>query len=311
MMILKALLFGLSIFIVVFIVLNLITKMLSKKKEDENLQRIKRHRDYLEDDIIEDIKNESNTNSLYEKVFKPQIEKQKSGYEKVVKQFGIDRVKIQKKILRVGADNVTVDEIIFYRIFGFVVCLVSFLPSLMLLGELGLILPPVLLVYVGFNTESKLDADFAKKRDSILIEMPTFLKLMADATSSGNTVQAAITKVTRKFPGYLSDEFRKVEKEASFTGDWDMALENMSVRNDIEELTNLVIELKISKEKGIAITETLLRFAEKMEKEKNFIITEKARNKTTTMLVPMMMFLFGPLFLLILLPILTTILNNF
>lgn len=311
MMILKGALFGITIFIVIYIVLNLITNILTRKKEDENLQRIKKHRDYLDEDIIEDIKNQSNSNSLYDRVFKPQIEKQKSGYEKLVKQFGIDRVKIQKKILRVSADNITVDEIVFYRIFGFVVCFASILPSLLLLGELGLIIPPVLLIYFSFNTESKLDSDFAKKREEVLVTMPTFLKLMADATSSGNTVQAAISKVIRKYPGVLSEEFRKTEKEASFTGDWDMALENMSVRNDIEELTNLVIELKISKEKGIAITETLLRFADKMEKEKRFIITERARKKTTTMLVPMMMFLFGPLFLLILLPIVTTILVNF
>jgi tight adherence protein C len=150
-----------------------------------------------------------------------------------------------------------------------------------------------------------------ERKDNILDVFPEMLRLMVDATSTGHTIEDAIMRVSRKYPNELSEELKKVEEEAKVTSDWIMGLENMALRCNLFEISSFVSEVKTTKQRGTSVSDTLLSFAKKMDKETTIRMTEIARKKSTTLLVPLLIFLFMPLIIMIMIPALNQVMSTF
>lgn len=299
---------SLAIFIFIVSVSFYLLSLTGKEKANKQLGKIERLREYDPEGEDSSSSNDQ-VSEVYNKYVKTYINKNKSLYNKMLNTLGIDPNDLQKQLTRANIKKYNGEQLATLKLGGFLVGIFLGITMFLFSGGIGLLIG----IGVGFGImilpTLLVNEKFEMRKKEILNVLPTTLRLLADATSTGHTIEDAIGRVKRKYKNTLSDEFDKVEKEASFTNDWLLALEHMDERCDIIEITNLVSEIKITKQRGTSITDVLVNYAKKMDKESMIRMTETARKKTTTLLMPILLFLFAPLIALILLPALNLILN--
>lgn len=299
---------ALAIFIFIVSVSFYLLSLTGKEKANKQLGKLERLREYDIDDNNSPMDN-TNVNQVYNKYIKGYINKNKSLYDKMLNLLGIDVYDLQKQLIRANITKYNGEQLATLKLGGLMIGVFLGVTLFLFSGVLGLLIGVAIGFAISILPTLMINEQYENRRREILKVLPTTLRLLADATSTGHTIEDAISRVKRKYNNALSDEFDKVEKESTFTNDWIMALEHMDERCDIVELTNLVSEIKITKQRGTSITDVLVSYAKKMDKESMIRMTEDARKKTTTLLMPMLLFLFAPLIALILLPALNLILN--
>lgn len=304
--------FALILFAVIFgLIISIDTIVKVLKKKNKYIKRIEKHREFSKEDVFENFKEKNKYSDAFNKYIKPYIKKNPNLFCKMLNIIGIDLQKIQRQLLRANIKNITSEELASLKIVGFLAGIFISITTFPFLKYTGLSLGIGFYIYLGFIPFLKLDKKYNKRKNEIKEMLPIYLRLLASATSSGLTVEEAIRRVSEKYPCLLSEEFKKVENESKYTNNWMDALENMAFRNDIDELYNLVSEIKISKERGTPITDVLLKNAEKIETEKVLRSSETARKKSTLLILPIFLFLFAPLVTLIMLPAVSIMTSSF
>jgi len=302
---------ALVIFVVVLIIGVVFGNVLNKKKSSKHIRRIERHRSFSEDSVFEEFKEKNKYSDYFNKYVQPYIRKNPNKFYNLLKKIGISLEDIQRQLLRADVKNITPEEIGTMKIIGLFGAIFVLVTTFLFLGIYSLLISLSILVFFYVMPTARIERIYKKRKEIMKDTLPMYLRLLADATSAGLTIEEAIKKINKKSPGLLSEEFLKVEHEAKYSNDWGQALENMAFKNDVDELYNLIAEIKITKEKGTPITDVLLRHAEKIELESVLNITEKARKKATTLIFPIFLFLFAPLLVLILLPAVDTLMTTF
>lgn len=302
---------ALVIFIVVLIIGVIFSNVLNKRKSNKHIRRIERHRSFSEDSVFEEFKEKNKYSDYFNKYVQPYIRKNPNKFYDLLKKIGISLEVIQRQLLRADVKNVTPEEIGVMKIIGLFGAIFVLVTTFLFLGIYSLLISLSILVFFYVMPTARIERIYKKRKEIMKDTLPMYLRLLADATSAGLTIEEAIRKINKKTPGLLSEEFLKVENEAKYSNDWGQALENMAFKNDVDELYNLIAEIKITKEKGTPITDVLLRHAEKIELESVLNITEKARKEATTLIFPIFLFLFAPLLVLILLPAVDTLMTTF
>lgn len=287
------------------------TIVIEKRKKDKYIKRIEKHREFSKEDVFEEFREKNRYSDAFNKYVRPYIKKNPDGFHKLLGILSIDLQSFQRQLLRADVKNITPEEIAVMKAIGIFGFLFILLTTVMFMGLYGVAFALFFLIIFFVFPTSRLDNIYKKRSAEIKDTLPTYLRLLASATSAGLTIEEAIRKVSRKYPCLLSEEFKKVENEAKYSNDWGQALENMAFKNDIDELHNLIAEIKITKEKGTPITDVLIRHADKIDMESTFTITERARKKSTTMILPIFLFLFAPLLGIIMLPMFSTLMTQF
>jgi len=290
-------------FAVSFAVLTLIGYFSGKIKNNKRYtNRLEKRLELTDEDVMEAYKNSNRYSYTFEKFLKPYIRKNPNAFNSILKAIGIDLSTIQKQLLRADVTDQTPEQMASLKILGLFLGAFVGAASYVFLGLTSVALGLGIYMYFGVIPFSKLNNIYAARKNEIKETLPTFLRFMADATSVGLTVEEAIKRVSQKYDCLLSEEFKKVENDARYTNNWANAMETMAFKNDIDELYSLVSEIRISKDKGTPITELLIRHAEKIDNEQSLRIAEVARKKSTTLIIPIFMFLFVPLLGVIMLP---------
>jgi len=300
---------ALIIFIIFCIIGIVANEIVNAKKTNKYVRRIKQHRDFNKEDVFEEFKEKNKYSNYFNRYVKPYIRKNPNKFYMFLKKIGISLEAIQRQLLRADIKNTTPEEIAVLKIIGLFSSIFVFVTTFAFLGIYSLLISLAILITLYVFPTFRLDKIYNKRKNEIKDILPLYLRFLADATSSGLTIEESIKKIGRKYPCLLSDEFLKAENEVKYSNDWGEALENMAFKNDIDELYNLIAEIRITKEKGTPITDVLLRHAEKIETESVLTATEKARKKTTTLLFPIFLFLFAPLVLIIILPAMNLVLD--
>lgn len=299
---------SLAIFIFIVSVSFFLLSLTGKEKANKQLGKLERLREYNSDNTEMPTQND-NVSEIYNRYIKTYINKNKSLYDKMLNLLGIDVNVLQKQLTRANITKYNGEQLATLKLGGILIGIFLGVTLFLFSGTIGLLLGLALGFGVSILPTLLINEQYENRRKEILKVLPTALRLLSDATSTGHTIEDAISRVSKKYKNALSDEFDRVEKETTFTNDWILALERMDERCDILELTNLVSEIKITKQRGTSITDVLVSYAKKMDKESMIRMTEDARKKTTTLLMPMLLFLFAPLIALILLPALNLILS--
>lgn len=300
----------LIVFALILIIGVVTTIVMEKRRKNKYIKRIERHREFSKEDVFEEFKEKNRYSDAFNKYVRPYIQRNPTGFQRLLKSLGFDLQNIQRQLLRADVKNVTPEEIAVLKIIGIFGGVFILLTTFMFAGLYSVIIALLFMVVFFVLPTSWLDRLYKKRKDEIVETLPIYLRFLADATSAGLTIEEAIRKVSRKYPCLLSEEFKKVENEAKYSNDWSQALENMAFKNDVDELYNLIAEIKITKEKGTPITEVLLRHADKIDLESTFTITEKARKKSTSMIFPIFFFLFTPLLAIVLLPMFSIMIDK-
>ena len=216
------------------------------------------------------------------------------------------RKKVEYRILTAGFERIlNVDEYI-----GLQVLWGIMLPIVLVILKFALSLGypvffPLLMAPVGFMLPG-LFASAAKKQryNSVIVDLPFFIDLLALSTEAGLDFIGAIKKIVEKAEGStLAEEFDKVMRDISLGATRERALKDLAYRLDINEVSSFVNVLTDADATGASIADVLKEQSVQMRLER-FVRAEKAGAKASqAMLIPMMVFILPAVFVMVFAPV--------
>lgn len=178
----------------------------------------------------------------------------------------------------------------------------------MYLGLAGCIMGFLLYSYPLKSLESK-----AKKRKLIIEnELPRFLDLLQTALYINLPIEDAIMVTARNLKETeIADEFSKTVVETRLGAyDWEDALSQMAYKFNIDDFSDFVMDLTIGYEKGLNIYDVIVRKNEDIKKSNLLHSKERASKLNSELLIPIAIFKFVPLLVLLFIPIASQLKNS-
>lgn len=168
------------------------------------------------------------------------------------------------------------------------------------LGALGLLIPNFFL-----KTSEK------NRKTLILKSLPDVLDLLSVSVEAGLGFDQAIQKVTEKTRGPLSEEFDKTLQEINMGKQRREALRDMANRIDVEDVTVFLSSIIQADQLGVSITNVLRAQAQQGRTNRRLRAEEKAQKTPIKMLVPLVLFVFPSLLIVLLGPAVLQIIDMF
>ena len=171
------------------------------------------------------------------------------------------------------------------------------------LAMLGLILPPIFLDICARSMREKYRRAF-----------PDFMDLLVVCIESGHSLPSALDRVGREIietSPQLGANLHLLNLELRAGSTTTAALESLHARLDIEEVLSLVILLKQSEELGASISGALRVFSDEMRDKRLIRAETKANSLPVKLPLPLGLFIFPVILLVILVPIVIRIKNAF
>lgn len=135
-------------------------------------------------------------------------------------------------------------------------------------------------------------------------ELPGALDLMTICLGAGLGISAAFERVANEMKGSpLGDEFRQIVNESSTGLPLEEGLRNFAARIHIPETTSLIGPIIQAYKTGSSITETFRIQAEGLREKFKMQQKERQMRIPTTVLLPMVFFIFPVIFIVILGPV--------
>ncbi|MDR3244697.1 MAG: type II secretion system F family protein [Elusimicrobiota bacterium] len=149
-----------------------------------------------------------------------------------------------------------------------------------------------------------------KKKALICKQLPDFADLLSVMLESGSDFFGATDKICSILKGPLSDEFSIAALKIAFGYDKTLALNEMAQKCKVEQLRSFVRTVIMSLEAGVGMADTLERLAYQMRDEKASIAEKKAQEAPVKILIPLVLFIFPTIFIVIFGPIAISFFNN-
>lgn len=145
----------------------------------------------------------------------------------------------------------------------------------------------------------------------ILNSLPDVIDLLTVSVEAGLGFDGALLKVVDKKPGPLASEFDKVLQEIKVGRQKKDALRDMAQRVDLQDLTTFVGAIVQADQFGVGIANVLRIQAEQMRQKRRQRAQEKAMKAPVKMLIPMVLFIFPTLFIVLLGPVVIQLIEQF
>ena len=168
-----------------------------------------------------------------------------------------------------------------------------------LAGATGFMLP-----YLSLKSKSQ------KRVEEITYALPSFLDILYVSVEAGLSFDMAIYRTTDKMKGPLSEELLFTLNEINKGRDRSEALRDMVKRTQVADLGTFVTSIIQAEEMGSNIGNVLRIQADTMRLNKRQRAEEKAAKIPTTMLFPIVFFMFPALFVVILGPAVINIMGT-
>lgn len=147
-----------------------------------------------------------------------------------------------------------------------------------------------------------LTAKANRRQDSILKALPDALDLMSIAVEAGLGFDQAMGKVYEKWDNELGLAFGQVLREIQLGSLRREALRRMADSMDVNEVTSFVAAIIQADQLGVSISRVLKIQAEQMRIKRRQRAQEKAQQAPIKMMIPMVIFIFPSIWLVILGP---------
>ena len=148
-----------------------------------------------------------------------------------------------------------------------------------------------------------LDRRLTARRTTVVMDLPVILDLLTITTSAGLALEQSLNIVAQRSQGVMGQELQHTVREMAL-GQRSLieALEAMTERNVIPELTSLVDHLSAAHEQGIPLVQTLVVQAEALRERKRLRLIEEGGKASIRMLLPVALFILPVLFVVLLAP---------
>lgn len=154
-------------------------------------------------------------------------------------------------------------------------------------------------------------AQFKKKQAEIEKTLPDTLDLLTVSVEAGLGFDSALLKVVEKQKGALAEEFLKVLQEIKMGRPRRDALRDLSKRNPIDDLGNVIAALVQADQLGIPIAGVLRNQSKQIRQKHRQKAEEKAQKAPVKIMIPLVFFVFPSLFIIILGPAVIRIIDMF
>lgn len=156
-----------------------------------------------------------------------------------------------------------------------------------------------------------LTARIRKRQEAIQKELPEVLDLLTVSVDAGLGFDAALSRVVEKSSGELCDELRKTLKEIQMGKSRRQALKDLGERTGVEDLLTFVGSMIQADQLGVSISKVIRTQAGQIRQKKRQRVEEKAMKAPVKMLIPLVLFIFPTIFIVLLGPALISIMKTF
>ena len=140
------------------------------------------------------------------------------------------------------------------------------------------------------------------RQERLLRDLPDTLDLLAISVEAGVGFEGALGIVCEHFDSPLADEFSRTLKEMELGLPRRDALQNLKKRTEVPELSNFVLALTQADVLGMPIGRVLKTQATEMRSKRRQWAREKAAKLPVKILFPLILFIFPPVFVIVLGP---------
>lgn len=132
--------------------------------------------------------------------------------------------------------------------------------------------------------------------------LPDVLDLLTISVEAGLGFDAALQRVIQKSPGPLAQEFAQSLQEMRMGKTRKEALRDLGLRNDVSDLNNFVGAIIQADQLGVSISNVLRTQSEQIRVVRRQKVEEKAMKAPVKMLLPLVLFIFPTIFVVLLGP---------
>lgn len=256
--------------------------------------------------------------SFFKRFFEPKVRKLQKSFEKITEKKKTNK-KDEKKAtverqLRLAGIFIDVGEFNFYKI---IVLIVSVVVSLILIlvfrpsAVYMLLILAVTMVIGIMGPTLYLRSRVSSHQGGIRKQLPDAMDLLGVCIEAGLSFDSALLKIAERLKGPFVDELLIVHREILMGLPRREALQNLSNASDIDELKTFASALIQAEQLGIPINNVMRVQSAQLRMTRSQQAQEKGRKASIKMLIPMLMFIFPVIFIIVLGPTVMTILENF
>ena len=141
-----------------------------------------------------------------------------------------------------------------------------------------------------------------KRQTEIVLVMPDMLDLITVSVEAGLGLDAAIQRISQRYPNALSEEFQRAIQEVRLGRTRAESLRDMERRCEVPDLTLLITSLIQADLLGISIANVLRVQSERLREKRSQRARELAQKAPIKMMFPLILFILPALFVVILGP---------
>lgn len=149
------------------------------------------------------------------------------------------------------------------------------------------------------------------RHEEILKSLPDVLDLLSVSVEAGLGFDAALQKVIDKSGGPLSDEFAKTLQEINIGKHRREALRDMAERVAVDDLTTFLASIIQAEQLGVSIANVLRLQSGQLRANRRMRAEEKAQQAPVKILIPLLLFIFPCILLVLLGPAVIQLIDTF
>jgi tight adherence protein C len=156
-----------------------------------------------------------------------------------------------------------------------------------------------------------LNGKIRKRQSEVTKSLPDIMDLLTVSVEAGLTFDSALSKVVEKMPGSLAREFETVLQEIKVGKTKKEALYQLADRIGVQDLRSFVSAVVQADQLGVSLGRVLRLQSEQIRQNRKQRISEKAMKAPIKMLIPMVIFIFPTIFIVLLGPVVINLIEMF
>ncbi|OQB25555.1 MAG: Bacterial type II secretion system protein F domain protein [Firmicutes bacterium ADurb.Bin182] len=273
------------------------------------LNSIKEKKHYLDEDLEK---------SFYQRFIEPAFLKIKKTIEKLGKgrTAGVkskSAQKLENELQLAGIDMAVGTFMIAKSVISLAILIVGFIFALIGTmnseGRVLLILADMMLVIVvpRYYLKSRIKARQSAIRD----QLPNLMDMLSVSIEAGLGFDAALLKITENSKGPLTDEFLRVHREIQMGKSRKDALLAFAQRSNVEELKTFASAIIQSEKYGTPVKNVMKTQSQQLRVTRRQRAQEKGAKASVKMMLPMLIFIFPTIFIVVLGPTVINLIETF
>jgi len=221
---------------------------------------------------------------------------------------------LEQKLVKAGQPLVLKPEefvAVYYAIMVMSLVLGAIIAVIRGLPLLSVVLYSCIGVLIGYGlVELWLRMRIRGRNDEISRSLPDVLDLMTVSVEAGLGFDAALIRVVEKSRGALAMEIGETMQEMKMGRQRRDALRDLGDRTDVDELQTFVSSVIQADQLGVSIGNVLRNQAAQVRISRRQKVEQKAMKAQIIMLIPMLLFIFPTIFIVVLAPGVVQIMEN-